>query len=159
MNISQITDSSIVKNFYFFHTILNKMSLVLAPVVDIILKLWVANVFFKSGLTKIQSFDTTIMLFSYEYDVPLLSPTIAAYMATGAELLFPILLIVGLFGRLSALTLFILNIVAVISYPDISNAGVQDHIIWGIMLLVIITKQSHVLTFDHHVKRLFFSKY
>ena len=158
MNSQQLANSSAAKNIIHFHNTFTKLSMLLAPVVDIILKLWVANVFFKSGLTKIEGFDTTIMLFSYEYSVPLLSPTLAAYLATGIELIFPVLLTLGLFGRFSALTLFFLNIIAAISYPDISDAGIRDHVIWGIMLLVVITNQSHFLTFDYHIKRLFFSK-
>ena len=51
----------------------------LAPVGDLVIRYWVAKVFFMSALTKIQSWDSTIMLFTYEYHVPLLSPTIAAY--------------------------------------------------------------------------------
>ena len=55
----------------------------LSPLADLALRLWVANVFWKSGLTKIQSMDSTIMLFTYEYQVPLLSPTVPAYKLPG----------------------------------------------------------------------------
>ena len=41
----------------------------LAPIGDLLIRLWVANVFWKSGLTKIQSIDTTLTLFRYEYSV------------------------------------------------------------------------------------------
>ena len=85
------------------------------PLASLCLKLWVTNVFFKSGLNKIESFDTTLMLFEYEYTVPLLSPVIAAYIATIAELMLPVMLVIGLGGRLVPLVLFIFNIIAAIS--------------------------------------------
>lgn len=93
------------------------------------------------------------MLFSYEYSVPLLSPVLSTYLSTGIELIIPVLLVLGLFGRLSAVILFALNIVAAISYPEISDAGIRDHFIWGIMLLAIITACPHKLTFDHYIQR------
>ncbi|MEK7735085.1 MAG: DoxX family protein, partial [Pseudomonadota bacterium] len=89
----------------------------LAPVADLGLRLWVGIVFLKSGLAKIQSMESTIMLFENEFQVPLLSATVAAYLGTFVELVFPVLLIIGLGGRFAALVLFLFNIVAVISYP------------------------------------------
>jgi len=121
----------------------------LKPVADMSLKLWVANVFFKSGLTKIESFDTTLMLFQDEYAVPVLSPVIAAYLGTMAELVLPVLLVIGLGGRLVPLALFLFNIVAAISYPDLSSAGIQDHIIWGLMLFALIANGSGNFSLDH----------
>ncbi|MEO6423123.1 MAG: hypothetical protein ABIR84_10705 [Candidatus Nitrotoga sp.] len=46
----------------------------LAPLLDLGLRLYLANIFFKSGLTKIQNWDSTLYLFSDIYSVPLLSP-------------------------------------------------------------------------------------
>ena len=124
----------------------------LQPAVNMLFRLWVAKVFFMSGLTKIQSWDTTLMLFEYEYAVPLINFKLAAFLATGAELLLPVLLVVGLAGRFSAAGLFILNIVAAISYPDISPAGINDHYFWGAMLLVIMAYGSGKLSLDHLIK-------
>lgn len=124
----------------------------LQPAVNMLFRLWVAKVFFMSGLTKIKSWDTTLMLFEYEYAVPLINFKLAAFLATGAELLLPVLLVVGLAGRFSAAGLFILNIVAAISYPDISPAGINDHYFWGAMLLVIMAYGPGKLSLDHLVK-------
>lgn len=124
----------------------------LQPAVNMLFRLWVAKVFFMSGLTKIKSWDTTLMLFEYEYAVPLINFKLAAFLATGAELLLPVLLVVGLAGRFSAAGLFILNIVAAISYPDISPAGINDHYFWGAMLLVIMAYGSGKLSLDHLIK-------
>ena len=110
----------------------------LAPIFDIGLRLYLANVFFKSGLTKIQSWDSTLFLFSDVYHVPLLPPEVAATMAASAELGLSTLLVFGLLGRFAAAGLSILNVVAVISYADLSDAGINQHMSWGILLGVLL---------------------
>jgi len=112
------------------------------------LRLWLAKVFFMSGLTKVQSWDTTLMLFEYEYSVPLISSVLAAWLATAAELVIPVLLIFGLLTRLNVVALFILNIVAAISYADLSFAGEKDHMIWGLMMMVLFFYGPGKLAFD-----------
>lgn len=125
----------------------------LAPALSLAIRLYVANVFFKAGLTKISSWDSTLMLFEYEYAVPVLSPEMAAYLGTAVELAAPVFLVLGLGGRLAALVLFAFNIVAVISYPDISPAGVKDHILWGWLLAVVFFYGPGKVSVDHLVKR------
>jgi len=110
----------------------------LAPLFDVGLRLYLADVFFKSGLTKIKNWDSTLYLFSDVYHVPLLPPELAATMAASAELGLSTLLALGLLGRFSAAGLFILNIVAVISYADLSDAGINQHLSWGILLAVLL---------------------
>jgi putative oxidoreductase len=110
----------------------------LAPVLDLGLRLYLANVFFKSGLTKVKNWDSTLYLFNDVYHVPVLPPEWAATMAASAELGLSILLVIGLLGRFSAAGLFILNFVAVISYADLSEAGINQHISWGILLGVLL---------------------
>jgi putative oxidoreductase len=110
----------------------------LAPLMDVGLRLYLANVFFKSGLTKVRSWDSTLYLFSDVYNVPLLPPEVAAALAASAELGLSVLLVLGLFGRFATAGLFILNVVAVISYADLSEAGINQHISWGILLGVLL---------------------
>ncbi len=121
----------------------------LSPVSILAIRLWVAWVFFKSGLLKINSWDTTMYLFENEYAVPLLSPEIAAFMGTAAELSLPVLLALGLAGRFGAIGLFVFNIIAVLSYPDLNAAGVRDHQVWGIMLLVPLLHGPGKLSIDY----------
>jgi len=121
----------------------------MTPVLDLVIRLWVAKVFWKSGLTKIQSWDSTVALFTYEYHVPLLSPSLAAAMGTAVELVFPVLLALGLAGRFSAGVLFVFNIVAVISYPDLNEIGLKDHMYWGLLLLVSLLHGPGKLSVDH----------
>lgn len=127
------------------------------PLLNLVFRLYVAKVFFTSGLTKIKSWDTTLMLFEYEYAVPLIPFDVAAVMATFAELVFPVLLVFGLASRFSAAGLFILNIVAAIAYPDISPAGINDHYFWGAMLLVLCVYGPGKLSIDAWLQRRFFS--
>ncbi len=125
----------------------------LSPAVDLFIRLWVANVFWKSGLTKIASWDATVSLFTYEYHVPLLPPETAAVLGTSVELIFPVLLVLGLGTRLSAAVLFIFNIVAVISYPDLSEVGLKDHTYWGILLLLPLVHGPGSLSLDYLIRR------
>ncbi len=100
-------------------------------------RLYVGWIFFASGLLKIQNWDTTIELFTSEFHIPILtslSPTLAAIMGTGGELVLPVLLVFGLFGRFAALGLFVMNIVAVISLSEIAPAALQQHQFWGSLL-------------------------
>jgi len=110
----------------------------LSPLLDLALRMYLANVFFKSGLTKIQNWNSTLYLFSDVYHVPLLPPELAATMAASAELGLSLLLVFGLLGRFAAAGLSILNVVAVISYADLSESGINQHISWGILLLVLL---------------------
>ncbi|MEM7404968.1 MAG: DoxX family protein [Pseudomonadota bacterium] len=126
---------------------------ILAPVVNLALRLWVSWVFFKSGLTKIQSMDTTIMLFEYEYSVPLLPPDIAAYLGTGAELVLPVLLAFGLAGRFAAVALFVFNIIAVVSYPDLNAVGKVWHYAWGLAMVPAMLYGPGAISVDHFLKR------
>ena len=144
MSLSNLINKS-TQSYCTITKILNMAS----PVLDIVLRLWVAKVFFQSGLTKIQSWDTTMMLFQYEYNVPILSPEIAAYLGTAAELTLPVLLLIGFISRPTALALFIFNYIAMISYGDISPAGINDHFMWGMMLAVTFFHGPGKLSLDH----------
>lgn len=123
--------------------------------VDLVVRLWVAAVFFKSGLVKIQSWETTILLFTNEYHVPLLSPQVAALLGTGAELTLPLLLAFGLGTRLAAAALFVFNVVAVISYPELEGAGLDQHYVWGILLAVTFAHGPGALSLDRLATRFY----
>jgi len=123
----------------------------------VLLRLYIAKIFFLAGLTKIKSWDTTLMLFEYEYNVPVIPFDIAAYLSTFAELFFPALLAIGLAGRFSAGALFILNIVAAISYPDLSPGGVNDHYFWGTILGILVFYGPGKLAIDAWIQKRFFA--
>lgn len=102
-------------------------------------RLGIAAIFFYSGRTKVEGIftltDGTFELFRTEYALPLIPPEIAAYLAAGAEHLFPILLVLGLFTRLSASALFVMTLVIqIFVYPD----AWPTHLSWAGLLLPLI---------------------
>ncbi len=125
----------------------------LQSLVALAFRLWVARVFFVSGLTKIQSWTTTLVLFEHEYNVPLLPPALAAYLGTAAELVLPVFIALGLLSRYTVAALFVFNIIAAISYPDISAAGIKDHWVWGVMLLALFVYGPGKLSIDTLLKK------
>lgn len=121
---------------------------------ELINRVWVAQVFWTSGLVKLQSWDATLYLFEYEYSVPLLSPTVAALLATAVELTFPLLLALGLAGRLSAGILLVFNLAAVVSYPGLHAVGVLSHQVYSAMLLFALIRGPGLLSLDALITRL-----
>ncbi len=120
-----------------------------AWLIPLVQRLGIAAVFFLSGRTKVEGWftltDSTFFLFETEYQLPLLDPVPAAYFATASEHLFPILLLVGLFTRLSALALLIMTLVIqVFVYPD----AWPTHLIWAAILLPLIARGGGALSLD-----------
>ena len=107
------------------------------PLAALLARLYLAQVFFLSGLTKLRDWDITVALFTDEYKVPILSPEVAAFMGTAGELVLPVLLVLGLGGRFAALGLSVVNVVAVISLSEIAPAALQQHITWGVLLAAL----------------------
>jgi putative oxidoreductase len=134
-----------------YNTVFGKADLLAMPAL-LGARLYVAWVFFKSGLTKLNDWESTLLLFEYEYAVPVLNFEVAAYLATFGELVFPVLLALGLFARKSAIALFIVNYVAVISLEDIPQAAYNLHVIWGLMLLAVVIWGAEKLSADHFFK-------
>ena len=106
----------------------------LQPLASLLARLYVAQVFFASGLTKLRDWDTTLALFMDEYQVPVLPPELAAMAGTAGEIVLPCLLVLGLGGRFAALGLSVVNAVAVVSLMEIAPAALQQHITWGLLL-------------------------
>ena len=125
----------------------------LQPMFALAIRLYVAYVFLRSGLTKIEDWNLTVALFENEYHVPLLSPHVAALLGTAAEFALPALLVVGLGTRVAALALFVFNIVAVTSYPDLSDAGLKDHMLWGALMLVLAVYGPGRFSLDRALSR------
>lgn len=126
----------------------------LAPLLDLAIRLYVANVFWKSGLTKIANWESTVYLFTYEYQVPLLPPEVAAWLGTGIELALPPLLAIGFATRWVAIALLAFNVMAVISYPDLNPVGLKDHFYWGVMLAVTVFHGPGRLSVDYLLERI-----
>ncbi|NHW00519.1 DoxX family protein [Stutzerimonas degradans] len=112
-------------------------------------RLAIAAIFLLSGRTKVSSVlditPATFALFRSEYALPLLPPSIAAHLATYAEHLFPLLLVLGLFTRLSALALLLMTLVIqLFVYPD----AWPTHLSWAALLLLLIGRGAGRMALD-----------
>ena len=131
-----------------------------SPLLLLYFRWYVAWVFLKAGLFKINDWDLTLTLFEYEYAVPFLPFELAAYLATFGELVFPIFLIAGLGARFTAIALSIVNIMAVVSYYATlaKGAGLVWHYMWGSMLLTNIIYGGGFLSVDQWLKSKFLGR-
>ena len=131
-----------------------------SPLLDLGIRLYVAEVFFRSGLLKIAHWSGTLYLFENEYHVPLLPPEIAAWFGTFGELAFPPLLVLGLATRFAALSMTFVNLVAVASYWHVlmkNEAALAQHVFWGTLLLVTLLHGPGKLSLDYGLRRRFFA--
>lgn len=115
----------------------------------LVARLGIAAVFFMSGRTKVEGFLTltpgTFELFRTEYVLPLIPPHIAAYLATYAEHLFPLLLVLGLFTRGAALALLGMTLVIeIFVYPD----AWPTHLSWAGLLLLLVARGGGAWSMD-----------
>ncbi|HAZ60723.1 MAG TPA: DoxX family protein [Gammaproteobacteria bacterium] len=132
----------------------NRLAEQLAPLLSdsllaLVARLAIASIFFMSGRTKVEGLftisDNTYALFRDEYRVPLLPAELAAQLATGAEHLFPILLVLGLFTRLSALALLAMTaVIQIFVYPD----AWATHLGWTGLLLLLLARGGGAVALD-----------
>ena len=129
----------------------------LQPVALLALRLYVSSVFFRAGIIKISDWSATLALFHDEYKVPLLPPDVAACVGAFGELTFPILITLGLAGRFGAAGLFVVNVMAVLSYPQLWGfdcpAGIHMHFVWGAILLALALFGPGKLSLDELILR------
>ena len=121
------------------------------------LRLYVSSVFFRAGVIKVSDWGATLALFHDEYKVPLLPPDVAAYVGAFGELAFPVLITLGLAGRFGAAGLFVVNAMAVISYPQLWGfdcpAAIHMHLVWGTILAALVLFGPGKLSVDAVVLR------
>lgn len=114
----------------------------LQPLLLLAARLYVSFIFFRSGMIKVHDWGSTLALFRDEYKVPVLPPDLAAWAGTFGELAFPVLIVLGLAGRFGAAGLFVVNVMAVISYPQLFGfdcpAGINAHVYWGALLAALV---------------------
>ncbi len=116
-------------------------------------RIFPAAVFWQSGQTKVAGFHlkpSAIALFQNEYQLPLIDPTTAAYASAFSEHFFPILLVIGLATRLSALALlFMTAVIEIFVYPG----AWPTHGVWAACFLVVIARGPGWLSLDHLIAR------
>ncbi|MGO4758818.1 DoxX family protein [Streptomyces sp. 2MCAF27] len=125
-----------------------------APLLQLAIRLWIARVFFLSGLTKIADWNATLFLFQEEYKVPLLPVPVAALLGTTFELGMPVLLVAGLLTRCAALPLLgmslVIQFVLGASTPYYDNT---EHFYWMFLLLMIVIRGPGPISLDHLLSR------
>ena len=137
-----------------WNTIASRLqSLLSDSLLCLVARLGIASIFFLSGRTKVEGILTitpsTYELFQTEYVLPLVPPYIAAHLATYAEHFFPVLLVLGLFPRLSALALLgMTTVIEVFVYPD----AWPTHLSWAGLLLLLIGRGAGAWSLDRALK-------
>jgi len=127
-------------------------TLINETVLALVARISLASIFFLSGRTKVDGLltvnDSAYTLFREEYHVPLIPSDIAAHMATYAEHLFPLLLVLGLFTRLSALALLGMTaVIQIFVYPD----AWPTHLSWAGLMLLLAARGGGLLSLDRLV--------
>lgn len=123
--------------------------LITHDVLALVARFAIAGIFFMSGRTKVDGFltvtENTVFLFAEEYRVPLLAPELAAHLATYAEHLFPLLLVLGLFTRFSAAALLGMTaVIQIFVYPD----AWPTHLSWAGLMLYLIGRGGGRISTD-----------
>jgi putative oxidoreductase len=128
----------------------------LAPGVDLAVRLLVASAFFGSGLTRAASWDATLALYGAG---PAWLPELEPLLATGIELVFPLLLVLGLGSRFCALVLLAFTLAAALACPELSDLGHGEHRSAALLLLVTLLHGPGALSLDDLIRRhLFFHR-
>lgn len=120
-----------------------------SPVWDLAARLYLANVFFKSGMLRFKDYkngnwDTQLYLFGDEHPVPGIPADIAAPLTTTMELALPVLLALGLFGRVGAAGVLIMTAVIEFTYMH-----ANDHILWAFLAAAVFIKGPGRLSLDY----------
>ena len=113
--------------------------------IELGMRLAVGATFFRSGMNKLQSFDTAITLFRDEYRLPLVPPELAAYLGTTVELSAPVLLVLGFGARLGAAALLAMTLtIQFLVYPE----NWPEHLMWASILAYVLRGGPGALSID-----------
>ena len=133
--------------------IIGWMELIPYWLVALVARLGAAGVFWRSGQTKVQGWqvtDSAVALFENEYQVPILSPWLAAHMTAYAEHIFPVLLVIGLATRFSALALLGMTaVIEIFVFPD----AWPIHGTWAACFLILMTRGPGAISVDALIAR------
>lgn len=141
------------------------IGILLLAAAELVNRVWVALVFWRSGVNKVTANEYTLdYLFTTQHPVPPLSPELAANLAMFGETVFPVLVILGLFGRWSAAALFLVNLVAYYgvvngialdpdNWPNAALA-LHHHYLYGVMLLYAAYRGPGLFSVDGIVQAL-----
>jgi putative oxidoreductase len=120
------------------------------PVVLLVIRFWLARIFWYSGLIKISSWQSTVFLFREEYRVPFFSPEMAAFFSTVFEIACPIMLIMGFMTRFATLPLLVMTAFIQYIYPDVMETAY-----WVLLFGVLFCFGPGKISLDEWLKKKF----
>jgi putative oxidoreductase len=135
----------------FQQAMISLMSRIPHDLIALVARISIGTIFLRYGILKVQGWKSgnTLALFKHEYQLPILPPELAAYMATAAELTLPPLLIAGLFTRYAALALLAMTLVIqLFVYPN----AFDTHGVWAVSLLYLIKYGAGSVALDRFVE-------
>lgn len=118
----------------------------LSPLLDLAVRLWLAQIFFVSGVLKTTNWDVTVFLYTHEHPVPGLDPSVAAAIGTSVELICPVLLAFGLATRIAAIPLLATTAFLQFTYKELA-----DHLYWMALLGFAVLRGPGGLSLDHFI--------
>lgn len=148
--ITDIRESIIGKSYLYAAEFLEKYCV---HIVVFIMRLWMARIFWFSGLAKLSNWTSTLYLFEYEYKVPLLPTEFAAIITTSIELSMPPLMLLGLMTRLSTIPLLVMTAVIQFTYIHLT-----EHLYWSLLLSTILCYGPGKLSLDFLIYRKYIQK-
>ncbi len=125
----------------------------LEPVFNVAARIWMGKIFFDSGLARVANWKSQAFLFESEYKLGLLPPKLWAIITTGAELILPVLLFVGLFTRVPALGLLIMTafIHFVVGFAN-DDYLAPYHYVWMLVFGYLFIRGGGPLSIDGLIK-------
>ncbi len=115
----------------------------IAPILDLGIRLWLAAIFWVSGVLKVTNWQGALELARSEYPVPWMDPVTAAWVGAAIELVCPVFLALGLATRLAALPMLALSLVIQVYYKEL-----PDHVFWAILLGWLVVRGPGALSLD-----------
>ncbi|RRH92091.1 DoxX family protein [Mesorhizobium tamadayense] len=150
--ISERSSTSQAGLFGFYRRMIKLPELIPFSLVQLGARVAVAHVFWQSAQTKLASWPVTLQLFASEYNLPFIDPSIAAPLATTAEITGSVLLFLGLFSRLGALMLLgVVSVIQIFVFPE----NWAEHLLWASLLLLVLTRGAGVISLDRIADSLF----
>ncbi|TGQ68177.1 MAG: DoxX family protein [Mesorhizobium sp.] len=136
----------------FYRRVLKLPEHIPFSIVQLAARVAVAHVFWQSAQSKLASWPVTLQLFASEYNLPFIDPSIAAPLATTAEITGSVLLFLGLFSRLGALMLLgVVSVIQIFVFPE----NWAEHLLWASLLLLVLTRGAGMISLDRVADRLF----
>ena len=139
--------------FKLYKNVIKISDMTLSPLLDLAIRLYMANIFFKAGKLKYETYvnegwESVVYQFEEYHPVPGIDPGLAAIGGTAGELILPVLLALGLFTRFGAAGLLIMTMVIQFAVPEDYGVSNPEHYLWMLLLAVPLLKGGGMLSID-----------